>query len=277
MHFTCPVRYFCRSTRIALAASSLCLLPSTPAKAYQHIDPKKFSVEESPRILKKLGAHAPLLKVNKLVTDQMSRIIASPMVQGMARGTLTREEWDEKYMRADVLYIYKLGQELAERSKKEQEPDRSNVMEFAEMFMGYGKHFDRLKRYGLSPSDSLVSQECDDHIELLSRRTTMDEFYISILTDMLPYVVFSNYLLQSIEPADQNPWYEYAKKYGDLNNKYAKERLGKTVRIANEILATHKVSEPLAETLFIEGFSFEEWFIRQAFEQGFQISSQPDS
>lgn len=270
MRLATPVRHFCKTATLALA-SSACLLSPSRGIAYQYIHPKTFSVEESPRILRQLGANESLLKVNRVASDKMTAILESSMVQGMAKGTLTKDEWSRKYMKADVLYIYKLGQELATRSEKEGEADKANVLDLAEMFLGYGKHFDRLKKYGLSEGDILVSPECDAHIALLSRETTMKEFYISVLTDMIPYVVFSNYLLHSIEPSDNNPWLEYAQKYGDLNNKYAKEKLGKTIRIANEILANDEVEAKVAESLFSEGFSFEEWFIRNAFSKGFII------
>lgn len=267
-HLMFPVRHLC--SKIAIA-SSCCLLPVTGAVAHQAIDPKEFAAKQSEEILKHLGANESLLKTNRLVTELMAQIIESEMVQGMAKGTLTHEEWDAKYMRADALYIYKLGQELEKRAHKEAEHDSANVMEMAEMFLGYGKHFDRLKKYGLSANDTLVSQECDDHVALLSQGTCIKEFYISILTDMIPYVVFANYLLHSIEPSDNNPWLEYAKKYGDLNSKYAKEKLGKIIRIANEILANNEIEVHTAGKLFVEGFSFEEWFIRNAFSQGFTI------
>lgn len=239
--------------------------------AYKYVNPKDFSKEQSPQILKKLGANDSLLKINRLASDKMTNILESHMVQAMAKGTLTKDDWEKKYMRADALYIYKLGQELAERAKKETEKDRSNVMEFANMFLGYGKHFEKLKKYGLSANDKLDCQECDEHINILSRKTSIKEFYISILTDMIPYVVFANYLLNSIEPSDNNPWIEYANKYGDLNNKYAKEKLGKTIQIANEILANKEIEQGTAEKLFLEGFTFEEWFIKNAFSQGFRI------
>jgi len=118
----------------------------------------------------------------------------------------------------------------------ETEKDRMHMMELAEMFLGYGKHFERLKKYGLSSADTLMSRECDEHIAFLSKETSINEFYVAILTDMIPYVVFSNYLLQSIGSSDNNPWEEYAIKYGDLNNHYAKDKLGKTIKIVNEIL-----------------------------------------
>ncbi len=261
---------FYHTTKIALV-SFACLLPSTKVTAYQYIEPKKFATEQSPQILKTLGANDALLKINAKVSDQMTHIISSQMVQGMATGTLTKNEWEKKYMRPDVLYIYRLGQTLAARAKRETKDDQSYVMEMADMFLGYGKHFERLKKYGLQANDRLVSPECDEHIALLSQKTSIHEFYVSILTDMIPYVVFANYLLRSIEPSDHHPWIEYARKYGDLNNKYAKEKLGKIIQVANEILVKQKVSQDKAEQLFVEGFSFEEWFIRHAFSEGFKI------
>lgn len=261
---------FYRATTIALA-SSVFLFPPAAARAYRSIEPKSFALEQSVHILTALGANPQMLKLNTRVTKQMTQLLQSQMVQGMAKGTLTKEEWETKYMKPDVLYIYKLGHSLAERAKQENEEDRARIMEMAEMFLGYGKHFERLKKYGLSQNDKLESPRCDAHIALLSQKTTMPEFYVSILTDMIPYVVFANYLLHSIESADQNPWIEYARKYGDLNNKYAKEKLGKMIQVANEILAKGAVGEKRAEELFIEGFSFEEWFVRHAFTKGFRI------
>lgn len=269
-HGTHMTRRFYHTTKIALASFAL-LLPPAKATAYKYIEPKKFATEQSAQILKTLGANDSLLEVNARVSDQMTHIIKSRMVQGMANGTLTKDEWEEKYMRPDVLYIYRLGQALAERAKNEKKEDQSHVMEMAEMFLGYGKHFERLKKYGLQANDKLVSPECDEHIALLSQKTSIHEFYISILTDMIPYVIFANYLLNSIEPADNNPWIEYAKKYGDLNNKYAREKLSKIIQVANGILANNEVTSDKAEKLFAEGFSFEEWFIRHAFSKGFQI------
>jgi thiaminase len=269
MLFSSPMRLFCQTTRMAVA-SSFCLLAPSGALAYKYIHPSEFSIHQSSEILKSLGANDSLLKVNRVVSDKMTEIIASDMVQGMAMGMLTQDEWNRKYMRADALYIYRLGQELAIRAKYEKEAD--NIMVIADMFLGYGKHFDRLKRYGLSATDTLVCPECDEHIEWLCQGTSIKELNVAILTDMIPYVVFANYLLNSIEPEDQNPWLDYAKKYGDLNNKYAKEKLGITIQIANKILANQEISEETAEKLFDKGFSFEAWFIRNAFTKGFTIT-----
>lgn len=251
--------------------STVSVLPATPTLAYRYIDPRSFAEKQSPKILRSLGASDSLLKISSMMSDKMTKIIDSQMVQGMAKGELSPEKWDKEYMRADFLYIYNLGRALAVRAAKENENDRVKVMEFAEMFLGYDKYLERLKKYGLSAEDILVSPECDQHIDFLSKTTSIHEFYIAILTDMIPYVIFANYLLHSIDP--DNPWITYAKKYGDLNNKYAKEKLGKTINIANEILKNHKVDLNVAEKLFQEGFSFEEWFIRKAFSEGFNIKS----
>lgn len=256
--------------RVALTSTLMCL-PAT-ATAYKSVEPRTFATEHSTHILKTLGANSTLLRINRKVSDQMTLILQSEMVQGMATGTLAREEWERKYMQPDVLYIHKLGLALAERAKLEKKEDQPYVMEMAEMFLGYGKHFERLKKYGLKPTDTLVSRECDDHIALLSQKTTTHEFYVSILTDMIPYVVFANYLLHSIDPSDNNPWIEYARKYGDLNNKYAREKLGKIIQVANRVLDDQDVNVERAEALFEEGFSFEEWSIRHSFTTGFQIT-----
>ena len=253
--------------------STFSLLPTTQTIAYKCIDPKKFTLEQSPKILQNLGASETLLKINQVASKKMTEIIESQMVQKMAKGTLTKEEWDSRYMQPDVLYINNLGRALAERSVKEDEKDRLMMMELAEMFLGYGKHFERLKKYGLSAKDTLMSPECDKHIDLLSKNTSTNEFYFAILTDMIPYVIFANYLLHSIGSLDDNLWREYAIKYGDLNNKYAKEKLGKTIQIANEILMSGGIDIDTAEKLFQEGFAFEEWFIRNAFSKGFKIKS----
>lgn len=253
--------------------STVSVLPATQGIAYKTIDPREFSLEQCPKILQNLGASDSLLKINRVASEKMTEIIESQMVQRMAKGTLTKEEWDRKYMRADALYIYNLGRALAVRATNEKEKDSLNLMEFAEMFLGYGKHFERLKKYGLSSKDTLVSPECDRHIDFLSKNTSINEFYLAILTDMIPYVIFANYLLHSIDPIDNNPWMEYAKKYGDLNSKYAKDKLGKTIQIANEILMNRKIDINTAEKLFQDGFAFEEWFIRNAFSDGFNIKS----
>lgn len=264
-------RRFYQITHIVLTALTL-FLP-TKSLAYKYIEPKEFVSRQSTQILKTLGADKHLITLNTRVCHQMTHIIQSYMVQGMATGTLTKDEWEKKYMKPDVLYIYRLGQALEERARYEKKEDQFHVKQMAEMFLGYGKHFERLKKYGLHIQDKLISSECDEHILLLSRQTSIQEFYISILTDMIPYVVFTNYLLQSIELSDKNPWIEYAKKYGDLNNKYAKEKLGPLIQVANRILANHEVSNHKAEKLFVEGFNFEEWFIHNAFSSGFQIVS----
>lgn len=265
------------STARVAFASSMCLLPSTQAFAYKHIDPKAFVHTEMPQILRRLGASSTLLKVNEVATQHMIDIIASEMVQRMAKGTLSKEEWDKKYMKADARYISDLGFALSKRVKNEAEAERAHLSDLADMFSGYGKHFERLKKYGLSPQDVLVSPECDQHIELLSKKTTLDECYVGLLTDMIPYVVFAKYLRDSIDENDDNDWKEYAEKYGNLDNKYAKEKLGKTIQIANEILLRQKVDIHTAENLFGEGFSFEEWFIRKAFSQeGFTIKPATD-
>lgn len=270
MRLSFGMRLFRQSTRMTFA-SSICLLSPSEATAYHYVCPKEFVAHQSTKILSNLGANDSLLKVNKVAMDKMTEIIESPMVQGMAKGTLTKDEWERKYMRADALYIFKLGQRLSIRAQQEKEADRLHMTEIADMFLGYGRHFDRLKKYGLNASDTLVCQECDDHIDLLSERTSTKEFQVAILTDMIPYVLFANYLLNSIEPSDQNPWFDYAKKYGDLNSKYAREKLGKTIQIANGLLVNKEISEDTAEKLFLEGFSFEEWFIRNAFTKGFVI------
>ena len=270
MHFLHSIHRFCSNAKNAFASKAR-ILPPTRAGTYRYIDPKAFAIEDSSKILQTLGANQSLLKINRVVSDKMVTIIDSQMVQGMAKGTLTREEWDKKYMKADALYIYQLGCSLAERAAKETEKDRTHMMELAEMFLGYGKHFERLKKYGLSSADMLMSRECDEHIAFLSKETSINEFYVAILTDMIPYVVFSNYLLQSIGSSDNNPWEEYARKYGDLNNHYAKDKLGKTIKIVNEILVKRKIDNNTAESIFQNGFTFEDWFIRNAFSDGFNI------
>jgi thiaminase len=259
-------------SKITIAlVSTISILP-TQAIAYTYINPRVF-VKQSPEILRNLGASDSLLKINRVASEKMTEILESQMVQGMAKGTLSKEEWDRKYMRADALYIYNLGRALAIRAANENEQDSVHVRDFAEMFLGYGKHFERLKKYGLSAQDRLVSPECDQHIDFLSKRTSINEFYLAILTDMIPYVIFSNYLLHSIDPNDNNPWEEYAKKYGDLKNKYAKEKLGKTIQKANEILMHRKVDANTAQKIFLNGFGFEAWFIRNAFSNGFTINT----
>ena len=245
MHFLHSIHRFCSNAKNAFASKAR-ILPPTRAGTYRYIDPKAFAIEDSSKILQTLGANQSLLKINRVVSDKMVTIIDSQMVQGMAKGTLTREEWDKKYMKADALYIYQLGCSLAERAAKETEKDRTHMMELAEMFLGYGKHFERLKKYGLSSADMLMSRECDEHIAFLSKETSINEFYVAILE-------------------------EYARKYGDLNNHYAKDKLGKTIKIVNEILVKRKIDNNTAESIFQNGFTFEDWFIRNAFSDGFNI------
>ena len=136
-------------SKITIAlVSTISILP-TQAIAYTYINPRVF-VKQSPEILRNLGASDSLLKINRVASEKMTEILESQMVQGMAKGTLSKEEWDRKYMRADALYIYNLGRALAIRAANENEQDSVHVRDFAEMFLGYGKHFERLKKYGLS-------------------------------------------------------------------------------------------------------------------------------
>lgn len=257
-----PLQRFCATARSALTSTARLFHPSQLPT---------FSIGQSDKILQTLGANDALLQLNRTASDKMVRIITSDMVQGMAKGTLNKEDWDTKYMKADVLYIYNLGQALTKRAENESEKDRSTMVELATMFLGYGKHFERLKKYGLSHNDILMSHECNEHIKFLSKEVSIKEFYVAILTDMVPYVVFANHLLHTIDPLSKNPWIEYAKKYGDLNSKYAKGRLAKIIEIANPILENNEVDSGTAEKLFEKGFAFEEWFIRNAFSTGFTI------
>lgn len=258
-----------RLSQVVPIAPMISSLSPMQGVMYKYIDPKTFSVKQAPEILRNLGANNSLLKINQVASKKMTEIIESQMIQRMIKGTLSKEEWDRKYMKADALYIHNLGCALAKRAMHEKEEDSLHVREFAEMFLGYGKHFERLKKYGLSAQDKLISLECDHHIDFLTK-TPINQFYFAILTDMIPYVIFANYLLHSIDAVD-NPWNEYAQKYGNLNNKYAKEKLGKTILIANKILMNGKIDVATGEKLFLKGFSFEEWFIRNAFTDGFTI------
>lgn len=262
--------------RFSTKAMVASLLIPGAVGAHKHISPHQFVYEQCPKILTELGANQSLIKINHVVDDKMTKILESTMVQGMAKGTLSKDEWNQKYMKPDVLYIYNLGQSLATRVTKEEDRHKPVVKEIADMFLGYQKHFEKLKKYGLSPEDALISPECDEHISFLAKDTSINEFYVAILTDMIPYVVFSNYLLKSIEPADNNPWIEYAEKYGNLENKYAKDRLAKIIQIANRLLENKEVSEKVAQRLFVKGFTFEEWFIRHCFTEGFTIAAKPE-
>ncbi len=123
---------FYRVTRIALA-SFAALLPPKGALTYEVMEPKKFATEQSKQILKTLGANDFLLDLYGGVSTHMREILLSTMVQGMLNNTLTREEWEKKYMRPDALYIYRLGQTLAERAVSEKEEDRPYVTEMADM------------------------------------------------------------------------------------------------------------------------------------------------
>lgn len=259
------------SIAVTLLTSTFSTLAPVKVAGYSAIDPEQFSYEQAGEILKTLGACEQLQKTYKVVRPIMANILASSMVQGMAKGTLTVEEWELKYMKADALYIYRLGSELTKRVENEADEDKALMGELAEMFLGYGKHIERLKKYGLTPSHQLMSPECDSHIDYLTKRSGRNEFYIAILTDMIPYVVFANYLLNSMEQRVKNPWLFYAVKYGDLDNRYAKERLGKTIIEVNKIFQNNEISQEKSEEIFKIGFSFEEWFIRHAFSEGHLI------
>ena len=172
-------------------------------------------MQQPARILRQLGANDALIKVNRVASHKLADIMESPMVQGMAKGTLTREEWDRKYIEGGCIIHIQIRARASQKIKKRDRRRWRKCHGIADMFLGYGKHFERLKKYGLFRGRHISQSGVRCPYSFVDwQQTSIKEFYISILTDMIPYVVFANYLLDSIEPSDNNPWLEYARKYG---------------------------------------------------------------
>lgn len=88
-------------TARALLYSSL-LIHSSAASAskYSH---GQFIAKECPALFKKAGAGDDIIRLWHDSAPYMEKILSSPMVQGMENGTLTRNKFDELYMRPDIL------------------------------------------------------------------------------------------------------------------------------------------------------------------------------
>lgn len=216
------------------------------------------------KLFKKAGANDKIISLWKEQSKEIEKILSSKMVQGMKKNTLTRQQFDELYMKPDVIYIYNLGLELKKRSLKEKNmKNKNNIMMLAEMYLGYQTKYRRFKKYGLNIKDTLEDKTCNKHIELLTKNTNINEYYIAILTDMMPYVCFANYLYNIID-TDDNIWMAYAKKYGTLESEYVSEKLSKSFKIVNKILDNNDVSIQKASELFSEGMYFERYFIEKA-------------
>ena len=216
------------------------------------------------KLFKKAGANNKIISLWKEQSKNIEKILSSKMVQGMRKNTLTRQQFDELYMKPDVIYIYNLGVELKKRAAAEKnKSDKNNIMMLAEMYLGYQTKYRRFKKYNLNIRDKLDDEVCNKHIDLLAKKTNINEYYIAILTDMMPYVCFANYLYNIID-TDDNIWMAYAKKYGTQDSEYVSEKLSKSFMIVNKILDKNLVSNKVASALFKEGMYFERYFIEKA-------------
>ena len=223
-----------------------------------------FINTEAVELFRKVGADDTIISLWKEQSKNLEKILSSKMVQGMRKNTLTRQQFDELYMKPDVIYIYNLGVELKKRAMLEKNiNDKNNIMMLAEMYLGYQTKYHRFKKYGLNIKDKLVDEVCIKHIDLLSKKTNINEYYIAILTDMMPYVCFANYLYNIID-TDDNIWMAYAKKYGTLESEYVSEKLAQSFAIVNKIFDSNLVSHEKASKLFKEGMYFERYFIEEA-------------
>lgn len=238
------------------------LMPfSSNAKANDY---ENFVKQDCVVLFKEVGAGDKIINLWKNQAKNMTKILSSNMVQGMKNNTLTREKFDELYMKPDVIYIYNLGLALEKRAVKEpNESDRENIMLVANMFLGYQNKHNRFEKYGLNLNDKLDDKICDNHIDLLANKTNIHEYYVAVLTDMMPYVCFANYLYRSID-TDDNIWMDYAKKYGTKDSEYASQKLAKSLKLANYVVDNSLISDKRAKELFEEGIGFEAYFIEEA-------------
>jgi|GEM_PF-4841786 len=223
----------------------------------------RFIRHDSVQLFKALGAGGRLTDLWVRHSDITHKILSSEMVQGMRDNSLTREKFDNLYMKPDVLYIYNLGVALKERSAKLEKRTKSNISMIADMFMGYETEHNRFAKYNLKFTDILNDQRCIEHTNFLSKNTSIHEYYVAILTDMMPYVAFANYLFNSID-TDDNIWMAYAKKYGSIDGQYASQKLRKSIELANHVLNRNMISDERAAELFYKGLDFERYFIEEA-------------
>lgn len=237
------------------------LMPfSSNAKANDY---ENFVKQDCVVLFKEVGAGDKIMDLWKNQAKNMEKILASKMVQGMKNNTLTREKFDELYMKPDVIYIYNLGLALEKRAAKEpNESDRENIMMFVNTLLGFQSKF---AQYQLSITDQLKDEKCTKHIDFVANKTTLNELYISIITDMMPYVCFANYLHNTIT-SDDNIWMKYAKNFVEKNGTYpsVSPKLTKYFKIANDVMDKKLISNAKAEELFAEGIGFEAYFIEEA-------------
>ena len=228
-------------------------------------DCEKFIKNDAISLFKEVGAGEKIISLWLSQIENMGQIMSSKMVQGMKNGTLTQEQFDDLYMKPDVLYIYNLGVALKKRAELETNGEsKQNITMIAEMFMSYEDEFHFLQKNGLNQSDKLDDDVCKKHSDLFANVLTVSEYYVAILTDMMPYVCFSNFLYKNISSNGDNIWFEYAKKYGTKDCDYVKNKLSKSFQIANKVLDEGLVSIKKAKELFEDGFSFERYFIEKA-------------
>ena len=227
-------------------------------------DCENFIQNDAVSLFKEAGAGEKVILLWLSQAENMKHIMSSTMVQGMKAGTLTQKQFDDLYMKPDVLYIYNLGVALEKRANLEtNNDDKQNIKMIAEMFMSYENEFHYFKKNGLKYSDKLDDDVCKKHADLFANKLTTSEYYVAILTDMMPYVCFSNYLYKNISLND-NIWFEYAEKYGTKNCDYVANKLSKSFKIANKVLDEGLVSIDKAKELFEDGFNFERYFIEKA-------------
>jgi thiaminase len=225
---------------------------------------KLFATENYSSLFQSLEANDAIIKLWRSQFKYMKSILSSKMVQGMKKSTLTQKDFDELYMKPDVIYIYRLGVETQKRAEKMENLEyKLLVNELADMFLGYQTKHNRFEKYNLNLTDILDDKIVNHHLDLISNKLTDGELIITLLTDMMPYVCFANYLYHNI--VDQNNiWFNYAKKYGTFDSEYAQNKLKKTIKIANQIIDSNVVDIIRASELFEEGMYFEEYFIKNA-------------
>jgi thiaminase len=241
---------------------SAILMQQFSSTSNANINYDDFIKKDCSTLFKKVGASDKIIYLWNGQASNMKKILSSKMVQGMKNNTLTRKQFDDLYMKPDVIYIYNLGLALEKRANQTQNAkDKENIMMLANMFLGYQNKHHRFEKYNLNLDDKLEDKICNQHIDLLANKTNIDEYYISILTDMMPYVCFANYLYNTID-TDDNIWMAYAKKYGTYDSEYVSSKLAKSIELANT--SVDKIPDIKAQELFQEGMNFESYFIEEA-------------
>ena len=236
-------------------------------------DYEKFITKDCAALFKEAGAGDKIIDAWNSQSKNMTKILSSEMVQGMKNGTLTRKKFDELYMRPDVFYLYKLGLAIEERAAREpSEDDKKNIMMFATTLLGFKE---KLPKYNLNAESILMDQKCNHHIHFVTHKTTINELYISIITDMMPYVCFADYLHHTME-GEKNEWRGYVKNFVEKNGTYPSfsPKLTTYFKIVNNILDKGVVSSEDSKKLFAEGVGFEAYFIEEAMKGGLKKSIQ---